>query len=217
MAAGVLGCASFQVSWWRSTTTGTAGATPVDVIPNFLTNTWYVVRIVLDDARGFYLEVYQESAPAVRGSYQQWMPTGQAWRFRHWIYSGNAYLDDYREFGTGDLTWEPDERMNFSYDALNRLIATAPDSGASGYRHTYAYTANGNILSRTDVGSYAYPPAGQARPHAATAAGANSYGYDPNGNMTARTEKRRDLHPDLGRGEPAPDGNGGRADDDLLL
>ena len=83
--------------------------------------------------------------------------------FRHWIYSGNAYLDDYREFGTGDLTWEPDERMNFSYDALNRLIATAPDSGASGYRHTYAYTADGNILSRTDVGSYAYPPAGQAR------------------------------------------------------
>ena len=168
---------------------GNGWRTPVDVIPNFLTNTWYVVRIVLDDARGFYLEVYQESAPTVRGSYQQWMPTGQAWRFRHWIYSGNAYLDDYREFGTGDLTWEPDERMNFSYDALNRLIATAPDSGASGYRHTYAYTADGNILSRTDVGSYAYPPAGQARPHAATAAGANSYGYDPNGNMTARTEK----------------------------
>ena len=161
---------------------------PTDLITALQANTWYVARIVLDDVRGFYLEVYQESAPTVRGSYQQWLPTGQAWRFRHWIYSGTAYLDDYREFSTAGLTWNVDERMNYGYDALNRLTSTAPDSGAGGYSHTYAYAANGNITARTDMGSYTYPTAGQARPHAATAAGANTYSYDANGNMLTRAE-----------------------------
>ena len=116
------------------------------------------------------------------------MPTALSWRFRHWIYSGTAYLDDYREFSTAGMTWVPDERLNYTYDPLQRLISAAPDSGAGGYSHTYAYTANGNFLSRTDVGSYTYPPAGQPRPHAATAAGANTYSYDANGNMLTRTE-----------------------------
>ncbi len=159
-----------------------------DLITALQANTWYVARIVVDDVRGFYLEVYQESAPTVRGSYQQWLPTGQAWGFRHWIYSGTAYLDDYREFSTAGLTWNVDERMNFGYDALNRLTSTAPDSEAGGYSYTYGYAANGNITSRSDVGSYTYPTAGQARPHAATAAGANTYSYDANGNMLTRTE-----------------------------
>ena len=38
------------------------------------------------------------------------------------------------------------------------------------------------------MGSYTYPTAGQALPHAATAAGANTYGYDANGNMLTRAE-----------------------------
>ncbi|MDQ1301913.1 MAG: hypothetical protein QG637_1835, partial [Chloroflexota bacterium] len=164
---------------------------PADLIPNLQINTWYVLRIVLDDARGFYLEAYPESTPSLRSSYQQWLPTGQTWRFRQWSRNGNVYLDDYREFSASSLTWSNDERLNFGYDALHRLTAATPDSGAPGYNQTYQYNAIGNLTYRSDVGSYTYPPSGSGsvRPHAATAAGAAySATYDANGNMLARTE-----------------------------
>jgi RHS repeat-associated protein len=164
---------------------------PADLIPSLQANTWYVLRIVLDDARGFYMEAYPESTPGLRSSYQQWLPTGQAWRFRQWSRNGSVYLDDYREFSAGGLTWSNDERLNFGYDLLNRLTSAAPDSGAQGYSQTYQYNAIGNLTYRSDVGSYTYPPSGSGsvRPHAATAAGANySATYDANGNMLTRTE-----------------------------
>ena len=161
---------------------------PADVLTNLQVNVWYVLRIVVDDARGFYLEAYQESNPAVRGSYNTWMPTGMSWRFRHWVYRGNAYLDDYREFSTSGMGWNPDERMTFAYDALDRLMSAAPESGTQGYTESYQYNAIGNILSKSGVGSYSYPNPSQPRPHAATAARGNSYAYDTNGNMTTRTE-----------------------------
>jgi len=52
---------------------------------------------------------------------------------------------------------------------------------------TYSYDTIGNITSKSDVGSYAYPVSGAAsvRPHAVTTAGANSYLYDNNGNQTS--------------------------------
>ncbi len=48
---------------------------------------------------------------------------------------------------------------------------------------TVAYDASGNVLSKSDVGSYTYHP---TRKHAVTAAGANSYAYDGNGNVSTR-------------------------------
>jgi uncharacterized repeat protein (TIGR01451 family) len=133
---------------------------PADLIPTLQANTWYVLRIVLDDARGFYMEAYPENTPSLRASYQQWLPTGQAWRFRQWSRNGSVYLDDYREFSASSLTWNNDERLNFGYDLLNRLTAVTPDSGAQGYSQTYQYNAIGNLTYRSDVGNYTYPPSG---------------------------------------------------------
>jgi hypothetical protein len=115
---------------------------------------------VLDDTRGFYMEAYPENTPSLRASYQQWLPTGQAWRFRQWSRNGSVYLDDYREFSASSLTWNNDERLNFGYDLLNRLTAVTPDSGAQGYSQTYQYNAIGNLTYRSDVGNYTYPPSG---------------------------------------------------------
>ena len=111
---------------------------PAELLSSLQLNTWYVLRIVVDDSgRGFYVEAYQESSPSVRGAYAQWMPTGKSWRFHHWTYRGNVYLDDYREFATTGLTWSPDERMTFSYDPLDRLLNAAPESGAQGYSQAF--------------------------------------------------------------------------------
>jgi hypothetical protein len=57
--------------------------------------------VVDDSAHGLCVEVYKESAPSVQGSYGVLMPAGKQWRFRHWIYRGNAHMDDYQEFGAG--------------------------------------------------------------------------------------------------------------------
>jgi YD repeat-containing protein len=167
---------------------GAGYRSPVDVLTSLQVNTWYVLRIVVNDVRGFYLEAYQENNSAIRGSYNTWMPTGMSWRFHHWVYRGNAYLDDYREFTTSAMTLSPDERMTFGYDALDRLTSAAPESGAQGYSESYQYNAIGNITYTSRLGNYIYPNPGQPRPHAATAAGSNAYTYDANGNMTRRVE-----------------------------
>ena len=164
---------------------------PADLVKNVTLNTWYVVRIVIDDTRGSYVEVYPESDPSKRAAYQQYLPTGQAWRFHHWIYRGTAYIDDYREFNTSSMTWLPDERVGYGYDALKRLTSAAPESGANGFSQSYQYDVIGNLTYRSDVGTYTYPASGptSVRPHAATSIGANySYAYDANGNMTTRRE-----------------------------
>ncbi len=53
----------------------------------------------------------------------------------------------------------------------------------------FAYDAIGNLLSKSDVGNYAYPLAGSALPHAVTSisggAVSTSFTYDPNGNQTS--------------------------------
>jgi len=162
---------------------------PVDLLASLALNTWYVLRIVVDDVRGGYIEAYQESAPAVRGSYQQWLPTGLSWRFRHWIYSGTAYLDDYREFSASGLTWNGDERENFGYDPLDRLLSAASDSGAQGYTESYTYLANGNLATRNSL-TYRYET---AHPHAVVgldSAGLpfGQYQYDANGNTIQKTQ-----------------------------
>lgn len=84
----------------------------------------------------------------------------------------------------GNLTSRQDARQNltesFSYDSLNRL-----DDVHLGGSLTLdlAYSAIGNITSKTDVGSYSYG----TRPQAVTSAGSGSFSYDGNGNMASRS------------------------------
>jgi len=127
--------------------------------------------------------------PAVRGSYHTWMPAGQSWRFHHWIWSGNAYLDEYREFDASGLDWSPTQYLAYDYDALDRLTGVAPYTAAwQGYTATYGYNAIGNI-SGWDDWSYGYA----SQPHAVTSVAippypaVKSFGYDANGNLVTRT------------------------------
>ncbi|HWK99409.1 MAG TPA: FG-GAP-like repeat-containing protein, partial [Parapedobacter sp.] len=69
----------------------------------------------------------------------------------------------------------------FGYDALNRLTSIAATGHAT---QTQTYDIAGNILNKTGVGSYTYG-AGNAGPHAVTAAGSATYSYDVVGNMTS--------------------------------
>ena len=82
---------------------------------------------------------------------------------------------------------------NFTYDTVNRLTNYDIVGGAA---KTVSYDAIGNITAKSDVGTYAYPATGAARPHAVSsitsASGTDvngvvnpTYTYDANGNMTA--------------------------------
>ena len=75
--------------------------------------------------------------------------------------------------------------QNFAYDSLNRLrYATTNGVGDGQYQRDYQYDSyTGNLLSRSDVGTFTYA---QSKPHAVSSAGINAYIYDSNGNMTHR-------------------------------
>jgi RHS repeat-associated protein len=53
----------------------------------------------------------------------------------------------------------------------------------------FSYSPIGNLLSKSDVGTYSYPLSGSPRPHAVTSVSggviSTTFGYDPNGNQTA--------------------------------
>ena len=74
------------------------------------------------------------------------------------------------------------EGWNFGYDDLHRLISASGHTSTE-HNQTFSYNAIGNITYNSRLGSYSYPAAGQARPHAVASAGANAFTYDPNGNM----------------------------------
>ena len=50
---------------------------------------------------------------------------------------------------------------------------------------TYHPSGNGNMLSQTGIGAYAYPAATAARPHGVLLAGGKTFTYDNNGNVTS--------------------------------
>ncbi|MEZ6074089.1 MAG: RHS repeat-associated core domain-containing protein, partial [Pirellulales bacterium] len=84
----------------------------------------------------------------------------------------------------GNLTWRSDANQglteSLTYDNLYRLTQSTVTGAPT---LTIAYNAYGNIMSRSDVGSYTYHP---SKIHAVTAAGGFSYVYDANGNITTR-------------------------------
>lgn len=69
----------------------------------------------------------------------------------------------------------------FDYDNQHRLVSVTR-GGVPVVALSYA--ANGNILSRSDVGAYLYED--PLHPHAVTQAGAGSFAYDAAGNMRVR-------------------------------
>ena len=85
--------------------------------------------------------------------------------------------------GAGTLLQE-----SFEYDELNRLKA----AHLNGQTQNFAYDALGNITSKANVGTYAYPESGfgSTRPHAVSSITGNvagltnpSFSYDGNGNL----------------------------------
>lgn len=80
----------------------------------------------------------------------------------------------------------------FTHDALDRLTCSRLVDMPAGQQGkvragpcgvSVSYGANGNILSKSDVGAYAYDP---VQPHAVTAAGGSSFAYDAVGNQIER-------------------------------
>ena len=81
-------------------------------------------------------------------------------------------------------------RETFGYDLLDRL--TVYKVGAAGDASvmrtvTTEYNAVGSILSKSDVGGYAYNASGTAQPHAVRSASGVNYEYDANGSLTSTT------------------------------
>ncbi|MEQ1622937.1 MAG: RHS repeat-associated core domain-containing protein, partial [Methylococcales bacterium] len=82
----------------------------------------------------------------------------------------------------------------FAYDTLNRLTSTSAQAGTGPITPvTVAYNAIGNIMSKSDIGTYTYASLkanGTARPHAVSQIMMNdgvtvygAYTYDANGNQ----------------------------------
>ncbi|CAN7509906.1 RHS repeat-associated core domain-containing protein [Mesorhizobium sp. LjRoot246] len=79
----------------------------------------------------------------------------------------------------------PQGSWNYVYDNADRLMSS-DNLADNTLDETYVYAANDNMTSRTRVaGTYVYPPANSARPHAPISVGANAMAYDANGNLTS--------------------------------
>jgi RHS repeat-associated protein len=101
---------------------------------------------------------------------------------------------DYSYDTIGNLTVRTDNDTSyterFCYDALNRLTAYALGAACTGSK-TVGYNAVGNITSKSDTGTYAYPTPGTAQPHAVSSITGTvngvvnpHYSYNANGNLT---------------------------------
>ncbi|MDX8525879.1 RHS repeat-associated core domain-containing protein [Mesorhizobium sp. MSK_1335] len=85
--------------------------------------------------------------------------------------------------GTTGLT--ASDSWTYGYDNADRLTSS-DNLGDNTLDETFVYAANDNMTSRSRVaGTYTYPAATAARPHAPTSVGANTMAYDANGNLTS--------------------------------
>jgi RHS repeat-associated protein len=91
----------------------------------------------------------------------------------------------------GNLTGRTDYYENFTesfqYDQLNRLTQASINTNVYQTK-TLTYDAVGNILTKSDVGTYSYPAPGSPHPHAVigtNGAITTSFSYDDNGNQAS--------------------------------
>src|SRR5579871_196945 len=77
---------------------------------------------------------------------------------------------------------------SFTYDALNRLNTSTVSTNISPAK-SFAYDAIGNLVTKSDIGTYTYPVPGSPQPHAVTSISGSvistTFTYDANGNQTA--------------------------------
>jgi YD repeat-containing protein len=109
-----------------------------------------------------------------------------------YFHLGQTKLQDltYNYDVSGNITKALDvpaaEILLYGYDTLNRLNSVTKN-GAAWESYTYN-PVNGNLASKTGMGTYTYPGVGQARPHAVSSTSTGwSYTYDANGSMLTRT------------------------------
>ncbi len=76
------------------------------------------------------------------------------------------------------------ESWTYSYDDLDRLLG-ASNAGNASYNQTFAYDIANNITYNSAVGTYTYPLAGSAHPHAPLTAGSKAFAYNANGDITS--------------------------------
>ncbi len=83
-----------------------------------------------------------------------------------------------------DTSASTDLKEVFSYDTLNRLksVDLSRPSGAPVRTLSMDYDAAGNIIYKSDVGTYQY---NGLHPHAVSSAGGTTYSYDANGNQVS--------------------------------
>ena len=110
-----------------------ATASISSLITAFGPGTRYVIRITLDDGADFKVEVYAESDASTYANFKYPMTVGKNWRFRHWAYRGNTYLDNY-------LEWSGTQLGAFTYGALKRLESAEATGSEAGCTATAAPT-----------------------------------------------------------------------------
>lgn len=97
----------------------------------------------------------------------------------------NQYARDLIGRITGTTGLTASDSWTYGYDKADRLTSS-DNLGDNTLDETFVYAANDNLTSRSRVaGTYVYPSASAARPHAPTAVGAKTLAYDANGNMTS--------------------------------
>ncbi|MER8985517.1 MULTISPECIES: RHS repeat-associated core domain-containing protein [unclassified Mesorhizobium] len=148
--------------------------------PGFITSTLY-------EADGQTREITYANGVKTAFTYS---PT-RRWLTRVTTSKGATVLldDQYARDALGRITTitgrTPSDSWNYGYDNADRLIWST-NLGNAVLSEQFVYAANDNLTSRSRVaGTYVYPSASAARPHAPVTVGANAMTYDANGNLTS--------------------------------
>ena len=163
---------SGNVLLWQAGTTDNAGRLTQQIYGNGITNT-----TTYDAATGRIVQVQAGANNSI---------------------SNQSFVYD----SIGNLTQRYDAvtglNESFAYDSLNRLTSTSAQAASGPLTQvTLTYNAIGNILTKSDVGTYTYNSQkanGQIRPHAVSSIMMNDgvtqyavYNYDANGNLISST------------------------------
>ena len=140
---------------------GTNWVYPADLIAPLETNAWYVLTIKVLPSGLAQVDVWRKDQPGKHGAYQVQLPAGLSYRFHHWTYRNNTWLDNYHELNfqttrytydvLGNLKGVTDALQNttaINYDVLGRKTnMTDPDMGY----WQYQYDDGGNLITQTDA------------------------------------------------------------------